>query len=160
MPTVPKPTQCQMLGCKEHRAKYGAYCLQHGGTNAYPSKRWNITNGRKEAIAMYKSRHWQSMRAAQLSAHPLCVGCLSGGIVSQATQVDHLFPWQQIGDHAFFRNIFQSLCASCHASKTGMEKHDQCRRYGAPTEVFRVADYERVMRERFDAPSAAGEVPE
>lgn len=157
MPTVPKQSKCATLGCKLPRAKFGSYCLDHGGTDAYPSKRWNISNGRKEAIAMYKTRHWESMRKAQLSAHPLCVGCLSGGMITQATQVDHVFPWQQIGDHAFFRNIFQSLCGSCHSSKSGMEKHGHYRKYAAPSEVFTLDDYERVMRERFDAPQAAGE---
>lgn len=151
MPTVPRQSKCQTLGCKNHRAKFGAHCLEHGGTDAFPSKRYNITTGRKEAMAMYKTKHWEGMRKAQLSAHPLCAGCLSGGRIVPAQQVDHIFPWQQIGDHAFFRNIFQSLCLHCHTSKTGMEKHGVFRKYGQPHEEFKVEDYERVMRTIYDA---------
>lgn len=151
MPTVPRQSKCQTLGCKNNRARFGAHCLEHGGTDAFPSKRYNITTGRKEAMAMYKTKHWDSMRKAQLSAHPLCAGCLSGGRIVPAQQVDHIFPWQQIGDHAFFRNIFQSLCLECHSSKTGMEKHGVFRRYGQPHEEFKAEDYERVMRTIYDA---------
>jgi 5-methylcytosine-specific restriction protein A len=151
MPTVPKQGKCQTLGCKNNRAKFGAHCTEHGGTDAFPSKRYNITSGRKEAMAMYKTKHWESMRKAQLSAHPLCAGCLSGGRIAQASQVDHVFPWQQIGDHAFFRNIFQSLCTECHSSKTGMEKHGVFRRYGQPHMEYKAEDYERVMRLIYDA---------
>jgi 5-methylcytosine-specific restriction protein A len=159
MPTVPKQRKCQSLGCKNDRAKFGSYCIEHGGTDAFPSKRYNITTGRKEAMAMYKTKHWNSMRKAQLSAHPLCAGCLSGGIITQATQVDHLFPWQQIGDHAFFRNIFQSLCIECHSSKTGMEKQGYAKRFGHPSTLYKVEDYERIMRESFDTPDAIDGAP-
>ena len=133
MPTVPKPTKCTSLGCKNHRAKFGAYCVEHGGTDAYPSKRYNMSNGRKESIAMYKTKHWEGLRKAQLSAYPLCAGCNSAGLVTQATQVDHVFPWSQIGDHAFFRNLFQSLCMQCHSSMTGMEKNGMYRRFAQPS---------------------------
>ena len=153
MPTVPKQTKCSMLGCKSPRAKFGGYCTEHGGTDAYPSKRYNITTGRKEAMAMYKTKHWESMGRGQLSAHPLCAGCLSGGLIASATQVDHVFPWQQIGDHAFFRNLFQSLCTKCHSSKTGMEKNGLYRRFGKPSIDYQKDDYERVMREAMEEPN-------
>ncbi len=152
MPSIPKQTKCGTLGCKNPRAKHGGYCIEHGGTDAFPSKRYNISSGRKEAMAMYKTKHWEGMRKHQLSAHPLCAGCLSGGIITPATQVDHVFPWQQIGDHAFFRNIFQSLCTNCHSSKTGSEKQGLVKRFGQPTVEYKVDEYERIMRETFDAP--------
>ena len=154
MPTVPKQNKCVMLGCKNPHAKYNNYCVEHGGTDTYPSKRYNITSGRKEAMALYKTKHWESMRRAQLSAHPLCAGCLSGGLITQATQVDHVFPWRQIGDHAFFRNIFQSLCTECHTRKTGMEQHGLYRRFGRPSTDYKADQYEQVMRSIYDAPES------
>ena len=134
------------------KAKHGGYCIEHGGTDAFPSKRYNISTGRKEAMAMYKTKQWESMRKYQLSAHPLCAGCLASGQIVPATQVDHIFPWQQIGDHAFFRNLFQSVCTQCHSSKTGMEKMGKYRRYGRPNIEYEATDYERIMREAFDQP--------
>jgi 5-methylcytosine-specific restriction endonuclease McrA len=87
------------------------------------------------------------MRAAQLSKEPLCAGCLAGGIVTAADTVDHVFPWQQIGEHSFYRNMFQSLCVSCHTLKTAMEKRGVFRRYGKPSHDYIRGDYSHVMAE-------------
>ena len=58
----------------------------------------------------------------QLSMQPLCQSCLTRGIVTPATEVDHVFPWRRIGPQAFYRNLFQSLCHDCHSSKTQDER--------------------------------------
>jgi 5-methylcytosine-specific restriction protein A len=145
MPTVPNRRKCQSLGCKNEKAKFGGYCIHHGGTNTFPSKKYNLAYGRKEAIARYQSKHWRQLRQIQLSTHPMCAGCLSAGIITPAEQVDHLFPWQQINEQAFFRNIFQSLCLECHSSKTGMEKAGVFRLYGKPSIDYRIGDYQYVV---------------
>lgn len=146
MPTVPSRRKCGSLGCPNPKARFGGFCIHHGGTDTYPSKKYNLAYGRKEAIKQYQSRQWRQIRHTQLSTNPLCAGCLSGGIVTPATQVDHLFPWQQIGDHAFLRNIFQSLCTECHSSKTGMEKQGYYKLFGKPSTVYTAGDYDRIMQ--------------
>lgn len=115
MPTVPKFTNCAFFQCKAAKTKDSPYCIEHGGKP-------DIAQDRAVFNAMYKSKYWLSMRAAQLSRYPLCASCMARGIVAQAAHVDHVFPWARLGDHAFRHNLFQSLCGPCHSVKTAREK--------------------------------------
>ena len=56
-------------------------------------------------------RAWRIVRALQLNAHPKCARC---GAV--ATDVDHIIP-KSAGGTNKWANL-QSLCHSCHSSKT------------------------------------------
>jgi len=112
MPTAPYNTKCQQLGCKNPRSKLNSHCTDHGGKE-YVSRETN---------SVYSTPAWKSIRQTQLSKQPLCQACLIDGRVEQAEHVDHVFPWTQIGKHSFMRNIFQSLCHSCHSIKTNKEK--------------------------------------
>lgn len=68
----------------------------------------------------YGSR-WQKARKGWLHAHPLCVVCEAAGRVVPATDVDHIKPHR--GDMALFwdSSNWQSLCHSCHSTKTVQE---------------------------------------
>lgn len=112
MPYAPFNSKCGHLGCNNPRSKLNGFCLEHGG------KQYTI----KESDSRYKTPAWKSIRKRQLSIQPLCQSCLSNGRVEAAKHVDHVFPWRQIGDHAFLHNIFQSLCPECHSYKTGQER--------------------------------------
>ena len=112
MPYTPYNTKCAMLGCKSPKSKLNSYCMEHGGRE--------YSNNQDGA---YDSKLWKTTRKRQLSLQPLCQACLCQGIITAAQHVDHVFPWRQIGEHAFTRNIFQSLCAEHHSYKTGKEKH-------------------------------------
>ena len=111
MPILPSNTKCEHLGCKNLRSKLNTYCIEHGGKE-YVVKGSDIE---------YRSPFWRSLRRRQLSVQPLCQGCLSRGIIANASHVDHVFPWRRIGKHAFMQNLFQSLCVNCHSQKTGEE---------------------------------------
>ena len=101
-----------MLGCKQPKSKLNSYCLDHGG------KEYTIKQD-----GAYDTKLWKTTRRRQLSLQPLCQACLSKGIITAAHHVDHVFPWRQIGAHAFMQNILQSLCVEHHSYKTGKEKH-------------------------------------
>mgnify|MGYP006283020037 FL=1 len=101
-----------MLGCKAEKSKLNSYCLEHGGKE-YSQKQ----------DGAYDSKLWKATRRRQLSLQPLCQACLCKGIITAAHHVDHVFPWRQIGQHAFMHNVLQSLCAEHHSYKTGKEKH-------------------------------------
>ena len=62
------------------------------------------------------------MRSRQLRLHPLCLRCeKERGLVVAATTVDHRIPHR--GNEALFfdEGNLDSLCASCHSSKTALE---------------------------------------
>ena len=75
----------------------------------------------------------------------MCAACLTQGIVTPATTVDHVFPWAQIGQGAFYRNLFQSMCAPCHSTKTHLEQRGVFRYYTEVPTDFTIGDYERVI---------------
>ncbi|GAB3282555.1 hypothetical protein GCM10027347_58850 [Larkinella harenae] len=60
---------------------------------------------------------WQKFRLAFLRKHPLCIACQKKGIVTAATDVDHVVPHR--GDPIkFWAGPFQALCKPCHSAKT------------------------------------------
>jgi 5-methylcytosine-specific restriction protein A len=137
MPSIPTSTKCASLGCRAERSRYNNYCLEHGGKNTLI-----ITKARAEHNAMYQTTYWRSIRQRQLSLHPLCAACMEKGRVMSAHHVDHVFPWASIGDSAFYHNIFQSLCASCHSEKTWYEQRGIIKHYGHNDLI--IEDYARV----------------
>ena len=145
MPTVPTATKCTTLGCKNHRSLYNSNCIEHGGRDEidYTGTK---SKERRDSDGLYGQRHWRTFRQAQLSQHPLCAACMSEGRVIQAEHVDHVFPWKQIGKHAFYRNIYQSLCEEHHREKTWLERKGTCRRYGNPIIDYVLTDYLRIVQ--------------
>jgi 5-methylcytosine-specific restriction protein A len=64
-------------------------------------------------------RRWRKLRKSYLARHPVCVECLDGGYVVQATQVDHIVPLSR--DGTVEECNLQALCTSCHSRKTVRE---------------------------------------
>ena len=137
MPSSPSP-QCNEYHCKALSVKGSRYCLAHT-----PNKAPTIE--RQAFNAKYKTAAWESIRARQLSACPLCAACLIDGRITEASHVDHVFAWQAIGAHAFTRNLFQSLCPECHGQKSGLEKRGVFRHYTDKAHDYTVADYAFTM---------------
>lgn len=143
MPTVPTNGKCSHLGCNHPRSKYSTSCLEHGGRDTQHTYR---SEERDKAHAFYLTAQWGRHRARQLSLQPLCQACLTRGIITGATQVDHVFPWRRIGTHAFYRNLFQSLCHECHSHKTQQEQKGIIMHYANEIAMtYRVVDYQRIM---------------
>lgn len=150
MPTAPFNSKCAHLGCNNPRSKHNGFCIEHGGRDTYNTK-YNKTATRREHDRHYGSSFWQTQRIRQLTAYPLCAGCLAEGIYTPAVHVDHVFPWGQIGNHAFKLNIFQSLCHACHSSKTSLESKGTFRQYGQPHKDYVLSDYDRVVIRRISS---------
>lgn len=137
MPTVPR-SQCDQYQCKAHSVKGSRYCEAHT-----PSKAPTVE--RQAFNARYKTAVWESIRERQLSTNPLCAACLLAGRITQANHVDHVFPWANIGLHAFTRNLWQSLCPECHGIKSGLEKRGIFRHYTDKVTDYTQQDYSYVM---------------
>ena len=132
MPRLPQ-AQCETLGCKAPSIPHSRHCATHA-----PAPRARAAGH----DALYKSIAWARLRAAQLSAHPLCQACMAMGRVTSADTVDHVWPWRSIGPHAFRANWLQSLCGPCHSTKTGLERKGVMRHYSPSGPVdYSLADY-------------------
>jgi len=69
-----------------------------------------------------RGRRLQQIRGEHLRQRPFCVHCEAKGILSVATQLDHVVPLHQGG--ADTDDNRQGLCDACHKAKTARElKH-------------------------------------
>lgn len=62
----------------------------------------------------YSSKAWRRLRAAVLSAEPLCRECRRHGLLIEATCVDHIEPRRRRPDLALDRSNLRALCAACN----------------------------------------------
>ena len=60
-----------------------------------------------------------AIRAAFLSAHPLCVLCKARSRITPATEVDHIVALMHGGGE---KSNYQALCHECHMDKTAQDK--------------------------------------
>ena len=109
MPRSPK-RPCRYPGCP-NLCESGTYCPEHSAE--LPDRL------RGSAAERGYDAKWRRARKRFLRSHPLCANCLSQGIVTPATVVDHIVPHR--GDRALFwdENNWQPLCKRCHDRKTG-----------------------------------------
>jgi len=66
---------------------------------------------------------WRRLRDAYVAEHPECEDCLLRGLHTPAREVDHVIPFQGLGDPLRLdkRNL-RSLCRRHHARKTAADK--------------------------------------
>lgn len=78
--------------------------------------------GYKDHNSFYASRKWRRLREYKFSLNPLCEKCLLEGKRVVAEEVDHIIPIFENEDLALEVTNLQSLCKSCHSSKTATDK--------------------------------------
>ena len=76
---------------------------------------------RPEQSKLYNTARWRRTSHAQLMKEPLCCDCLERGVITPATQCDHVIPHQNDPDK-FWSTPFASRCRECHARKTAAEQ--------------------------------------
>lgn len=119
---MPTPlTLCRRKGCHA-RVRGGGYCsaCAAGQREVRVRRDWRAADRRRGTAAArgYASADWRRKRSAWLEAHPYCADPDSRhrGQQVRGTHVDHRRAKRVGGvDHA---ENFQTLCASCHSSKT------------------------------------------
>ncbi len=101
---------CAKAGCNQLTKE--RYCSKHKNErNAHDKYRPN-------ANARGYDYQWSKVRKLHLNANPLCVFCLERGIVTEATDVDHI---KSLADHPELKTDptnLRSLCHSCHSKRT------------------------------------------
>ena len=80
----------------------------------------------RDRHAFLNSSQWLAIRRRVLADQPLCVECQKQGVVTAATDVDHIKPRHIRPDLATdFANL-QALCHKCHSKKTRREMQYGC----------------------------------
>ena len=74
----------------------------------------------RETVKRIRGSQLQRIRAYHLSKNPLCVMCKKSGIITQATQVDHITPLHKFGTET--EDNRQGLCEECHLKKSTTER--------------------------------------
>ena len=79
-------------------------------------KQWQTT----EDNNFYHTRAWRGLRKQFIQEHPICQQCETKGITKPAKVVDHILSIRKGGQELDKSNL-QSLCESCHNSKSSIE---------------------------------------
>jgi 5-methylcytosine-specific restriction protein A len=98
---------CAHRGCRELTAS--RYCDTHAKQEA---KRYNRHSRNSDSNKHY-GRPWKQIRAAFLSANPLCVMCERDGRLAPATLAHHKVKLADGGTNDW-RNLV-ALCGECHS---------------------------------------------
>jgi 5-methylcytosine-specific restriction protein A len=98
---------CAYPGCRELTT--ARYCEGHAKAEA---KRYNRYDRDPDSNKRY-GRSWSKIRAAFLSANPLCEMCGEAGRLVPATLVHHKRKLTDGGTND--RDNLQSLCSECHS---------------------------------------------
>jgi 5-methylcytosine-specific restriction protein A len=98
---------CKHPGCP--KLTDSSYCDEHKGLHV---------NDRANATGRGYGSRWRTARSRFLKVNPLCVRCKEMGKLTKANVVDHIKPHR--GDKILFwdESNWQSLCKSCHDTKT------------------------------------------
>ena len=112
---APKP--CGRTGCGE--LTYNRYCEKH---QKEAERDYNRNKRDKEAKKYYDTPRWKTLRKVKLARDPLCEICRQNGGLIEASHVDHIIEISDGGDPYDLDNL-QSLCISCHSSKTLRERN-------------------------------------
>lgn len=114
MPVRPL-NNCLFAGCA--RLAKGDYCDEHRKKRPAAIRK----RSQRSAFNSMYGRKWKKRRANFLRKNPLCAHHLDKGIVKEAQEVDHIEAHK--GDEQLFwdKTNWQSLCKSCHSTKTVQE---------------------------------------
>ena len=109
------PKACCSRGCRNTTTDSDGYCVQHKGESWKSHK-----PGQSRHQRGYGSQ-WDVIRPRILKRDKgLCLEHLRQGVVKQAACVDHIIAKAHGGTDA--DSNLESLCWSCHATKTARER--------------------------------------
>ena len=109
---------CAYPGCGKAVAYSAHYCPEHQKKiDALRAQRYGKHATTENATARGYTGKWRRAAKEFLRANPLCAECLRRGITRAATDVDHIIPWNNLGqrDMRLFwdRSNWQALCHEC-----------------------------------------------
>ena len=94
--------------CEEHRKQQSK---RH-------KKEYNSRVENQESVQFYNSSAWRKLSINHRKKQPLCMHCLKENITKPADVVDHIIEIRDDWSKRFDVSNLESLCHSCHNSKT------------------------------------------
>lgn len=111
-----RPTDIGEKYCLLHRAKGKAHDEQ------VRQKRLNaFRKPSRSSTQLGYGYRWQKLRNRFIAQHPYCEECMKRGVLTMATDVDHIKPHHGDQRLLYDEENLQSLCKSCHSRKTVKE---------------------------------------
>lgn len=111
-----RPTDIGEKYCSLHRAKGKAHDEQ------VRQKRLNaFRKPSRSSTQLGYGYRWQMLRNRFIAQHPYCEECMKRGVLTMATDVDHVKPHHGDPRLLYDEENLQSLCKSCHSRKTVKE---------------------------------------
>lgn len=130
------PTQCRTLSCPglHHGTalEFKGYCepCSPAASAAHALKYRKVSQRRREQSTtldrFYATKEWRACRNAHIKREPLCRHCGDRGRTKPADVVDHIVERKDGGSN-FANDNLQSLCHTCHNTKTGVERRKRNR---------------------------------
>ncbi len=119
---VAAPRPCRHGGCRVLVTGRDGFCDAHR-RETFRVQKQSVTIDYKERNRFYQRKVWKDVRNAHAADEPLCRECLKLGKVVAMDVVDHITPFTSINDPlALDDGNLQSLCKSCHDSKTRRDR--------------------------------------
>jgi len=87
-----------------------------GWCDSHRRERWQ--DGRGSACSRGYDRRWRVVREQHLRANPLCVDCLTEGLVTAAQEVHHTVKVKDDPSRRLDRDVLMSLCKRHHDIRT------------------------------------------
>lgn len=97
--------------------------LPQARPGALPARAHDQDAGRASAASRGYDAAWRRLRKRQLQLEPVCRSCKRDGLLTPATEVDHVVPIADAPDRRLDASNLQSLCHSCHSTKTAGETY-------------------------------------
>ena len=107
---------CAALSCSDDKCLNKRQATHRPKEDKDPHDRGSLSRSKA-----YNTARWGKVRKSQMSKAPLCQRCLSFGLVTIATDVDHQTPHKGVKELMWDAGNLQSLCRSCHSWKTQEE---------------------------------------
>ena len=107
---------CAALSCSDDNCLNKRQATHRPKEDKDPHDRGSLSRSKA-----YSTARWGKVRKSQMSKAPLCQRCLSFGLVTRATDVDHQTPHKGVKELMWDAGNLQSLCRSCHSWKTQEE---------------------------------------
>lgn len=84
-----------------------------------PQNRTHVSYRKRRTLPLH-SAAWKRIRAQVLAEEPLCGDCTARGLVTPATEVDHIKDSREDYTDDNRRENLRGLCKPCHSVRTSM----------------------------------------